>query len=97
APSADARYGRGWLIAQWRLEGILRDRLAGYGVRVEPGREVVGLAQGRNEDESGSGSDGDYGGHGAYGGHVDVTYADGPAGRARYVVGCDGAHSSVRK
>ncbi|WP_203608543.1 FAD-dependent oxidoreductase, partial [Streptomyces anulatus] len=97
APSADARYGRGWLIAQWRLEGILRDRLAGYGVHVEPGREVVGLAQGRNEDESRSGSDGDYRGHGAYGGHVDVTYADGPAGRARYVVGCDGAHSSVRK
>ncbi|MFJ1776245.1 FAD-dependent monooxygenase [Streptomyces anulatus] len=82
APSPDARYDRGWLIAQWRLEGILRDRLAGYGVRVEPGREVVGLAQGQD---------------GGDGGHVDVTYADGPAGRARYVVGCDGAHSSVRK
>ncbi|MGW5928567.1 FAD-dependent monooxygenase [Streptomyces anulatus] len=85
APSPDARYDRGWLIAQWRLEGILRDRLAGYGVRVEPGREVVGLAQGRDEGDEGDG------------GHVDVTYADGPAGRARYVVGCDGAHSSVRK
>ncbi|MFH9745587.1 FAD-dependent monooxygenase [Streptomyces anulatus] len=81
-PSPEAHYDRGWLIAQWRLEGILRDRLAGYGVRVEPGREVVGLAQGRDEGD---------------GGHVDVTYADGPAGRARYVVGCDGAHSSVRK
>ncbi|MFH9265818.1 FAD-dependent monooxygenase [Streptomyces sp. NPDC017546] len=81
-PSPDTPYDRGWLIAQWRLEGILRDRLAGYGVRVEPGREVVGLTQGRHEDG---------------GGHVDVAYAAGSAGRARYVVGCDGAHSSVRK
>ncbi|MGW7092451.1 FAD-dependent monooxygenase [Streptomyces sp. NPDC054874] len=91
APSPDAPYDRGWLIAQWRLEGILRDRLAGYGVRVEPGREVVGLTQARHDD--GGGNEG----HRGDGGHVDVTYADGPAGRARYVVGCDGAHSSVRK
>jgi 2-polyprenyl-6-methoxyphenol hydroxylase-like FAD-dependent oxidoreductase len=88
APSPDALYDRGWLIAQWRLEDILRDRLAGYGVRVELGREVVGLAQGRAEDGEGAG------------GHVDVTFAgeaEGAAHRARYVVGCDGAHSSVRK
>ncbi|MFJ9886248.1 FAD-dependent monooxygenase [Streptomyces sp. NPDC091287] len=91
APSPDAPYDRGWLIAQWRLEGILRDRLAGYGVRVEPGREVVGLTQARHDD--GGGNEVNRGD----GGHVDVTYADGPAGRARYVVGCDGAHSSVRK
>ncbi|MFC8621107.1 FAD-dependent monooxygenase [Streptomyces anulatus] len=94
APSPDARYDRGWLIAQWRLEGILRHRLAGYGVRVEPGREVVGLAQGRNEDDRSDAGDRSDGGDGE---HVDVTYADGQAGRARYVVGCDGAHSSVRK
>ncbi|MFG3406248.1 FAD-dependent monooxygenase [Streptomyces sp. NPDC048142] len=82
APSPGVPYDRGCLIAQWRLEGILRDRLAGYGVHVGLGREVVGLAQGRD---------------GRDGGHVDVTFAEGPAGRARYVVGCDGAHSSVRK
>ncbi|MFE7139222.1 FAD-dependent monooxygenase [Streptomyces sp. NPDC057644] len=79
APTPDVPYDRGWLIAQWRLEKILRERLAGYGVRVEPAREVVGLAEGTG------------------GRHVDVTFAEGRPERARYVVGCDGAHSSVRK
>ncbi|MFJ2851980.1 FAD-dependent monooxygenase [Streptomyces rubiginosohelvolus] len=79
APSPGAPYDRGRLIAQWRLEEILRDRLAGDGVRVELGREVTGLAEGPG------------------GRHVDVTFAEGRTERARYVVGCDGAHSSVRK
>ncbi|MFJ9321468.1 FAD-dependent monooxygenase [Streptomyces globisporus] len=79
SPSPDAPYDRGWVIAQWRLEEILRDRLAGYGVRVELGREVTGLGEGPG------------------GRHVDVTFAEGRTDRARYVVGCDGAHSSVRK
>ncbi|MFI0873078.1 FAD-dependent monooxygenase [Streptomyces parvus] len=79
APSPDAPYDRGRLIAQWRLEEILRDRLAGYGVRVELGREVVGLTEA------------------ADGRHVDVTFAEDRTERVRYVVGCDGAHSSVRK
>ncbi|MEU2902711.1 FAD-dependent monooxygenase [Streptomyces globisporus] len=79
SPSPDAPYDRGRLIAQWRLEEILRDRLAGYGVRVELGREATGLGEGPG------------------GRHVDVTFAEGRTERARYVVGCDGAHSSVRK
>ncbi|MFD3974853.1 FAD-dependent oxidoreductase [Streptomyces cyaneofuscatus] len=82
APTPAARFDRPWLIAQWRLEEILRARLAGHGVHVELGREVVGLAEG------------------ADGAYVDVTFAGGSQGRAeraRYVVGCDGAHSSVRK
>ncbi|MEW1755982.1 FAD-dependent oxidoreductase [Streptomyces cyaneofuscatus] len=79
APTPATRFGRPWLIAQWRLEEILRARLAGHGVRVELGREVVGLVEEAD-------------GH-----HVDVTFAEGRAERARYVVGCDGAHSPVRK
>ncbi|MEV7844125.1 FAD-dependent oxidoreductase [Streptomyces cyaneofuscatus] len=79
APTPATRFDRPWLIAQWRLEEILRARLAGHGVRVELGREVVGLAEGAD-------------GH-----HVDVTFAEGRAERARYVVGCDGAHSPVRR
>ncbi|MGW4234638.1 FAD-dependent monooxygenase [Streptomyces sp. NPDC004980] len=77
SPTPDAPYDRGRLIAQWRLEEVLRDRLAGYGVRVELGAEVVGLT------EDGAG--------------VTVDLADGSPAAARWVVGCDGAHSSVRK
>ncbi|MEV8227205.1 FAD-dependent monooxygenase [Streptomyces sp. NPDC079167] len=77
SPTPDAPYDRGRLIAQWRLEEILRDRLAGYGVAVETGTEVVGLT-----DDGSS---------------VTVTLADGSTAGARYVVGCDGAHSRVRK
>ncbi|MFD3957198.1 MULTISPECIES: FAD-dependent monooxygenase [Streptomyces] len=79
APAPAAHYDRPWLIAQWRLEEILRARLAGYGVHVELGREVVGLTEGPD------------------GQHMAVAFGEGPAERARYVVGCDGAHSSVRK
>ncbi|WEH41366.1 FAD-dependent monooxygenase [Streptomyces sp. AM 2-1-1] len=67
------------LIAQWRLEEILRDRLAKDGVRVGLGTELVGLDQ-----------DGD-------GAEVTATLSDGRSVAARYVVGCDGAHSPVRK
>ncbi|MFB7547059.1 FAD-dependent monooxygenase [Streptomyces sp. NPDC056154] len=77
APTPDAPYDRPWMIAQWRLEEILRDRLAEYGVRVELGAEVVGLTAGPES--------------------VAVALTDGRSIGARYVVGCDGAHSPVRK
>lgn len=76
-PTPDAPYDRGRMIAQWRLEEILRDRLATYGVRVALGRELVGLTQD--------------------GTTVTATLADGGEIAARYAVGCDGGHSTVRK
>ncbi|MFI9625238.1 FAD-dependent monooxygenase [Streptomyces sp. NPDC052042] len=76
-PTPDAPYDRPWLIAQWRLEEILRDRLAEYGVHVELGSEAIGLTQRPDA--------------------VAVTLADGRSIEARYVVGCDGGHSPVRK
>ncbi|MHA6764151.1 FAD-dependent monooxygenase [Streptacidiphilus sp. PAMC 29251] len=45
SPTPDAPYDRGALLGQWRLEQILRDRLAGYGVSVELGTELTGLTQ----------------------------------------------------
>jgi 2-polyprenyl-6-methoxyphenol hydroxylase-like FAD-dependent oxidoreductase len=47
-PTPATPYDRGRLIAQWKLEEILRDRLAEYGVRVELGTEVVSYEQ--NDD-----------------------------------------------
>lgn len=76
-PAPDTPYDRPRLIAQWRLEEILLDRLAEYGVRVELGSEAVGLT--RHADS------------------VTVGLADGRNIGARYVVGCDGGHSPVRK
>lgn len=82
APSPGTPYAQGRLIAQWQLEEILRDRLARSGVRVELGAEVVDIADG-------GGTDG--------GGAATAVLAGGSRIAARYVVGCDGAHSSVRK
>src|SRR5436305_13490226 len=45
APTPDAPYDSGLMIPQWRVEGILRDRLAEFGVEVEWGVEVTGLVQ----------------------------------------------------
>ncbi|MFF2328208.1 MULTISPECIES: FAD-dependent monooxygenase [unclassified Streptomyces] len=76
-PTPDTPYDRPRLIAQWRLEEILRDRLGEYGVRVELGSEADALTMSPDA--------------------VTVGLADGRSIGARYVVGCDGGHSPVRK
>nr|WSW67466.1 FAD-dependent monooxygenase [Streptomyces sp. NBC_00995] len=76
-PTPDSPYARPRMIAQWRLEEVLRGRLATYGVRVALGAELVGLKQ--------------------RGTSVSASLADGREIEARYVVGCDGGHSAVRK
>ena len=68
-------------VRQPETEAVLAAHLSGFGVAVERGVALEALAQD--------------------GGGVDVTLAhpDGRSERARfaYVVGCDGAHSTVRK
>jgi 2-polyprenyl-6-methoxyphenol hydroxylase-like FAD-dependent oxidoreductase len=75
-PTPDIPYPTGVLIPQWRVEEILRERLADFGVAVELGAELRGFSQ-----------------------HADgVTAAVGDDQvQARYLVGCDGGHSTVRK
>ncbi|HEV7450173.1 MAG TPA: FAD-dependent monooxygenase [Pseudonocardiaceae bacterium] len=75
------RYPGGLLIPQNRLEQVLEDHLAGLGVTVRRGTELTGLDTASDEG---------------------VTAAvRGPGGRyrlrGRYLVACDGGHSTVRK
>ncbi|WP_066376159.1 FAD-dependent oxidoreductase [Herbidospora mongoliensis] len=69
-------YPVGLLVPQWRVEQILRERLADFGVTVERGAELRTFTQ-------------DVGGVTATVGETEI--------RARYVVGCDGGHSTVRR
>ncbi|GGL06720.1 3-(3-hydroxyphenyl)propionate hydroxylase [Sphaerisporangium melleum] len=75
-PTPDIPYPVGLMIPQWRVERILRERLAGFGVAVEAGAELRAFEQ-----------------------HADgVTATVGEARiQARYLVGCDGGRSTVRK
>ncbi|MCW7941348.1 3-(3-hydroxyphenyl)propionate hydroxylase [Streptomyces hygroscopicus] len=44
-PTPDVPHPNPWVLGQSQLEGILRARLSEFGVRVELGAELVGLAQ----------------------------------------------------
>jgi 2-polyprenyl-6-methoxyphenol hydroxylase-like FAD-dependent oxidoreductase len=75
-PTPGVPYPVGLMIPQWRVEQILRERLADFGVAVERGAELRGFSQG---------ADG-------------VTATIGEAQlQARYLAGCDGGRSAVRK
>jgi 2-polyprenyl-6-methoxyphenol hydroxylase-like FAD-dependent oxidoreductase len=75
-PTPDIPYPVGLMIPQWRVEQVLRERLADFGVAVELGAELRGFTQ-----------------------HADgVTATIGEAEiQARYLVGCDGGRSTVRR
>ncbi|MCZ1008564.1 FAD-dependent monooxygenase [Streptomyces lydicus] len=95
----DTRHGYTLFLAQARTEQLLAERASELAVPVRRGYEVVGLRR--------SGKGGDAGGRGSRGGResgetgVEVDLR-GPGGtletvRARYVVGCDGGRSVVRR
>ncbi|MGW4592084.1 FAD-dependent monooxygenase [Amycolatopsis thermoflava] len=44
-PTPDVPYPNGWVLGQSQTEGILRDRLAEFGMRVELGAELTGFTQ----------------------------------------------------
>jgi 2-polyprenyl-6-methoxyphenol hydroxylase-like FAD-dependent oxidoreductase len=75
-PTPGIPYPVGLLIPQWRVEQILRERLAGLGVAVELGAELRSFSQ----DPDG----------------VIATTGEAEI-HARYLVGCDGGRSTVRK
>src|SRR5262249_41042517 len=75
-PTPDIPCPTGLMIPQWRVEQILRERLADFGVAVELDAELRDFTQ----DADG------------------VTATVGEAQlRARYLVGCDGGRSTVRR
>ncbi|MFJ1934567.1 FAD-dependent monooxygenase [Kitasatospora sp. NPDC088160] len=84
APTPDRPYGGLLMLAQHHTEAVLRDRLADYGVRVELDTGLVDHTQ-----------DGD--GVLAIVQHGERAGAATERIAARYLVGCDGGRSTVRK
>ncbi|MGH4033410.1 FAD-dependent monooxygenase [Actinomycetota bacterium Odt1-20B] len=65
------------LLPEWRVEQVLRERLVGFGGKVEYGAGLVSFEQ------DGEG--------------VVAELGNGETVGARYLVGCDGGHSTVRR
>ncbi|MCX4903748.1 rifampin monooxygenase [Streptomyces sp. NBC_00878] len=81
----DTAHPYGVATPQPVTERLLDERALELGTEIRRGCEVVGLSQAAEED----GKDGEDG--------VTVELADGTRLRSRYVVGCDGGRSTVRK
>ncbi|MGW1758223.1 rifampin monooxygenase [Streptomyces mirabilis] len=81
----DTAHPYGLSTLQPATERLLNERALELGAEIRRGCEVVGLSQ--SDDGSGSGS----------GSGVTVELADGTHLRSRYLVGCDGGRSVVRK
>ena len=79
-PRDGAPYASPLLVPQWRVEALLRDRLADLGGRVEWGRELIAIEQADDRATA----------------HVRAGGEDERI-EARWLVGCDGGGSAVRK
>ncbi|MGH7580584.1 MAG: FAD-dependent monooxygenase [Gemmatimonadales bacterium] len=79
--ATDTRFPFILLVSQAQTEAVLGDHLAAAGVTVERGLELVSLTE--RSDEVGC--------------VIRDQHGREEPVRARYVVGCDGAHSTVRK
>ncbi|MFJ7147084.1 FAD-dependent monooxygenase [Streptomyces sp. NPDC100445] len=77
APSPGVPHPNPWCLGQAQTEAVLREHLAGLGVRVRLGAALTGLTQ----NEKG----------------VTARLSTGETVRAAYLVGADGASSTVRK
>ncbi|MFI1400084.1 rifampin monooxygenase [Streptomyces sp. NPDC020681] len=81
----DTAHPYGVATPQPVTERLLNERALELGAEIRRGCEVVGLSQ--HEDGAGAGA----------GAGVTVELADGTHLRSRYLVGCDGGRSAVRK
>ncbi|MFG2915068.1 FAD-dependent monooxygenase [Kitasatospora sp. NPDC048298] len=91
-PTPDRPYSGALLLAQHHTEAVLRERLAGYGVTVETGTELVGHTQDADGVLATLRRDG-------HDGHDGRDSQDSRTEQltAGYLVGCDGGRSTVRK